>query len=56
LFLKRDQSENSGADGMIILRRIFRKCDIRAWTGLMWLKIGTGRGALVDTVMNLPIP
>jgi hypothetical protein len=31
---------------MIILRRIFRKRDVRAWTGLMWLKIGTGGGLL----------
>jgi hypothetical protein len=38
--------ENPGADGMIILRRIFRKWNIRPWTGLMWLKIGAGGGLL----------
>ena len=26
----------------IILKRIFRKCDVGAWTGLIWLRIGTG--------------
>ena len=26
----------------IILRQIFRKWDVRAWTGLIWLRIGTG--------------
>jgi hypothetical protein len=33
-------------DGRIILRWIFRKWDVRAWTGLMWLRIGTGGGHL----------
>jgi len=38
--------ENPGADGMIILRKFFRMWDVRAWTGLMWLRIGTGDGLL----------
>jgi len=29
-------------DGRIILRWIFRKSDVTTWTGLIWLKIGTG--------------
>jgi hypothetical protein len=29
-------------DGRIILRWIFRKWDVGAWTGLSWLRIGTG--------------
>jgi hypothetical protein len=33
-------------DGSIILRWIFRKWDIRAWTGSTWLMIGTGGGHL----------
>ena len=34
-----------GVDGRIILRWICRKWD-GAWTGLIWLRIGTGRGHL----------
>ena len=33
-------------DGRIILRWIFRKWDMGAWTGPMWLRIGTGGGHL----------
>jgi len=29
-------------DGRIILRRIFSKWDVGVWTGLSWLRIGTG--------------
>ena len=31
-----------GRPGRIILRWIFRKWDGEAWTGLIWLRIGTG--------------
>ena len=31
-------------DGRIILRWIFRKRDMGAWTELSWLRIGTGGG------------
>jgi len=34
--------DDPGIDGRIILRWIFRKWDVRAWTGLIWLRIGTG--------------
>ena len=30
----------------IILRLIFRKWDVRAWTRSIWLRIGTGGGHL----------
>jgi len=30
----------------IVLKRIFKKWDWRAWTGLIWLRIGTGSGLL----------
>ena len=33
-----------GIDGRKILRRIFRKWDVGAWTGLIWLRTGTGGG------------
>jgi hypothetical protein len=33
-------------DGRIILRRIFRKWNVRIWTGSSWLRIVTGGGHL----------
>jgi len=38
---ERDHSGNPGVDGRIILRWIFRKRDVRAWTRLIWFRIGT---------------
>ena len=35
-----------GVDGKIILRCIFRKCDVGVWTGSSWFRIGTGGGHL----------
>jgi len=35
-----------GVDGRIILRWIFRKWDVRAWSGSMWFTIGKGGGNL----------
>jgi len=37
--------EDPGVDGRI-LRWIFRKWDVGAWTGTSWLRIGTGVGHL----------
>jgi len=31
-----------GVSGMIILKFTFKMWDRRAWTGLTWLRIGTG--------------
>jgi hypothetical protein len=38
----KSHSEDPCVDGRIILRWIFRKWDVRAWTGSSWLRIGTG--------------
>jgi hypothetical protein len=38
--------EDSGVDGRIILRLIFRKGDVGAWTESSWRRIETGGGHL----------
>jgi hypothetical protein len=40
-----DHLGDPGVDGRIILKCIFNKWD-GAWTGLIWLRIGTGGGLL----------
>jgi len=41
---ERDHLEDAGLDARIILRWIFRKCDVGVWSGSSWLRIGTGGG------------
>jgi hypothetical protein len=41
-----DHWGDPGLDERIILRRIFGKWDVDVWTGLGWLRIGTGGGRL----------
>jgi hypothetical protein len=43
---ERDHLENTGVDGRIILRWIFRKWDVGVWNGSIWLRTGTGGGIL----------
>ena len=43
---KRDDLGDPDVGGRIILRWIFRKWDVGAWSGSSWLKIGTGEGHL----------
>jgi len=53
---ERDQWGDPDADGRIILRWIFRKWEWVVGTGWSWLRIGTGGGHFVSTVMNLRVP
>jgi hypothetical protein len=41
-----DHLEDPGVDGRKMLRWIFRKREVGAWTGTSWLRIGTGEGNL----------
>jgi hypothetical protein len=41
---KRLYLEDPGVVGRIIFRWIFRKWDVGAWTGLIWLRIGAVGG------------
>jgi hypothetical protein len=41
-----DHLEDPGIDVRKILKWIFRKWDVGVWTGLSWLRIGTGCGHL----------
>jgi hypothetical protein len=40
--METDHFENPGVDRRIILKWIFKKWDRKAWTGLIWLRLGTG--------------
>jgi hypothetical protein len=39
---EKDHGGDPCVEGRIILRWIFKNWDVRAWTGLRWLRIGTG--------------
>jgi len=41
---ERAHLEEPGVDGRIILRWIFGKLDVGAWTGSSWPSVGTGGG------------
>ena len=43
---ERDHLGDTGVDGRIITRLIFRKWEVEVWTGSRWLRIGTGGGHL----------
>jgi hypothetical protein len=43
---EREHLGDPGVDGIIILRWIFRKCDVGVWTGLSCLRIEKGGGHL----------
>jgi hypothetical protein len=43
---ERHHLQGKGVEGIIILNWIFRKWDLGAWTGSIWLSIGTDGGHL----------
>jgi hypothetical protein len=44
--MERNKLEDLSVDGRIILQWIFKRSYGEAWTGLIWLRIGTGGGHL----------
>jgi hypothetical protein len=52
---EREHLGDQGVDGRIILRWIFRKWDVVAWTELIWLGIGKRWRAFVIAVMNIRV-
>jgi len=51
-----DPLGDPGVDGRIILRWIFRKWDVRVWTGPNLVQDRDRWRALVNAVMNLRVP
>ena len=43
---EKDHLEDQLIDGSMILKCIFSKWDVGAWTGSVWLRMGTGVGLL----------
>jgi len=51
-----DHSEDVGVNGKIILKWMLGKQVGKVCSGCIWLRVGTGGRAVVNTVMNLRVP
>jgi hypothetical protein len=49
---EKDHFQDTGLDGRVVTKWMFKKWDGSSWTGLIWLRKGTGR-ALLDAVLYL---
>jgi len=37
-------------------QKVFRKWAVEVWSGLIWLRTGTGSWAILNAVMNIRVP
>jgi hypothetical protein len=54
--VRRYHLEDQEVGETITLKWILGRQDGSIWTGIIWLRIGTNGGALVNTVTNLRLP
>jgi hypothetical protein len=54
VLIERPERKSRFEDPGVILNRIFKKCDGETWTGLIWLRIGTG-SVLVNAGMKIRV-
>jgi hypothetical protein len=52
---KRHHFQDTGLDGRVVITWMLKKWDGGSWTGLIWLRKGTG-SALLNAVMYVYVP